>query len=100
MCATDNNRSSKTTLLKTERETRNDANLFKLFGLIQIWYFSTAENIADVLKKRLFQSLGVVKQEQWVCSPHQSESTGVSNLTQQNHHWHYFRINEGHQKYF
>ena len=63
MCATDNNRSSKTTLLKTERETRNDANLFKLFGLIQIWYFSTAENIADVLKKRLFQSLGVVKQE-------------------------------------
>jgi len=45
-------------LLKTERERegnkRNDTNLFKLFGFIQIWYFSTAENIADILQERLF----------------------------------------------
>ena len=41
----------------------SDANLFKLFGFVQIWHFSTAENVADVLKKGLLQSLGVIKQK-------------------------------------
>ena len=41
----------------------SDANLFKLFGFVQIWNFSTAENVADVLKEGLLQSLGVIKQK-------------------------------------
>ena len=39
---------------KNKEKKGNDANLFKFFGFIQIWYFSTAENVADVLKERLF----------------------------------------------
>ena len=40
-----------------------DANLFKLFGFVQIWYFATAEDVADVFKEWFFQGLSVIKQE-------------------------------------
>lgn len=43
--------------------TENEANLFKLFWFVQIWYFSAAEDVTDIFKECLLQSLSVIKQE-------------------------------------
>ena len=73
---------------KTERKKENDANLFKFVGFIQIWYFSTAEDVADIFKERLFQSLGVVKQEHCGLVLHTSQNVQALQIYELNYHWH------------